>query len=212
MADKDHLTPYEDGKRWAERLRRIAGGDPSAFGELYRRFAPTVYHIALNILQDAAEAEDVCHDVFLELMQHPDRFDPDRGTLQAWLAVKAKSRAIDRLRRQQRQSAAAPWREPSPHRDPTGEAVVGRLEREQLHEALNRLPAGQRDAITATYLNAMTHQEWARVSGHPLGTVKSRIRYGLKNIRKNLVQLGWLEPAEGGRAHGANPMERAKHM
>lgn len=203
-AHKQHRQ--QAANEWTERLQRLAEGEPAAFDELYRRFAPAVYQIARNILQDDLEAEDVCHDVFLELIQHPEQYDPARGSLQAWLAVKTKSRAIDRQRKKQRQMAATQWQEPFPHRDPTLETAFGQLEREQLREALRRLPACQRDAITATYFQAMTHQEWALRSGHPLGTVKSWIRYGLKNLKKNLIQLGWLEPSEGGRGHEPKQM------
>lgn len=191
---------------WTKELAKLAKGDLSAFDALYRRYAATVYQIALHILQDVSDAEDVCHDVFLEMLQHPEQFDPTRGSLQAWLAVKTKSRAIDRLRQKQRQQAAAQWREPAPSWDPTSEDAFGQLEKEQLHEALKRLPPSQREAITATYFHAMTHQEWSRMTGHPLGTVKSWVRYGLKNIKKNLIQLGWLEPTEGGHIHGPKQM------
>jgi RNA polymerase sigma-70 factor (ECF subfamily) len=120
--------------------------------------------------------------------------------------VKTKTRAIDRLRKKQRQMAAAHIREPVAHRDPTTESAFGKLEKEHLRKALNQLPPSQREAITATYLHAMTQQEWSRMTGHPLGTVKSWVRYGLKNIKKNLIQIGWLEPSEGGHAHGPEQM------
>ena len=114
MVNKEHSSIQTDEEPWTERLHRLAAGDLAALDALYRQFAATVYQIAFHIVQDAAEAEDVCHDVFLELLQHPDRYDPERGSLQAWLAVKTKSRAIDRLRKKQRQRAATQWRNRPP--------------------------------------------------------------------------------------------------
>ena len=68
------------------------------FNDLYRQNASFVYKIALHLLNDPVEAEDLCHDVFLEIIQHPEQYDPERGSIKAWLGVKTRSRAIDRLR------------------------------------------------------------------------------------------------------------------
>ncbi len=193
--------------RAAYLLQKIADGDVQCFDELYKQNISYVHQIALHILQDPIEAEDICHDVFLELIQHPEQFDPNRGSIQAWLAVKTRSRAIDRLRKKQRQVAKeARQTEPVLNHDPTTESAIRKLERERLYDALKQLPASQREAITATYFHSMTQHEWAQLTGHPLGTVKSWVRYGMKNIKKQLIQMGWLEPSEGGHAHGPRKM------
>ena len=71
-----------------------------SFDELYKQNASYVYKIALYIIRDPVEAEDLCHDVFLEVIQHPEQYDPQRGSIKAWLGVKTRRRAIDRLRKQ----------------------------------------------------------------------------------------------------------------
>ncbi|NLY39438.1 MAG: sigma-70 family RNA polymerase sigma factor [Firmicutes bacterium] len=165
------------------------------FDNLYRQNAAHVYQIALFMLRDPVEAEDLCHDVFLEVIQRPEQFDPGRGSVKAWLAVKTRSRAIDRLRRLKREEACAVVKFPlAGETDPTTEKVITKLEIESLHESLQHLPGPQRAAVTATYFHALPQKDWARLTGRPLGTVKSWIRYGLNNLRKQFVHMGWLEP------------------
>lgn len=167
------------------------------FDNLYKQYASYVYKIALYMLHDPVEAEDLCHDVFLDVMQRREQFDPRRGSIKAWLGVKTRSRAIDRLRKQKKEglsyvdvvkSAA------NNSTDPTVETVLTNLEIENLHESLQHLSASQREAITATYFRSLRQKEWAQITGRPLGTVKSMIRYGVNNIRKQFIQMGWLEP------------------
>lgn len=165
------------------------------FNDLYQQNIPNLYKIALYILQDPVEAEDLCHDVFLEVIQNPEQFDPGRGSVQAWLAVKTKSRAIDRLRkRKQLNLQKLPEPAAVPPVDPTAESVLLKLAKENLHESLKRLPKSQREALAATYFYSFRQREWAAQTGYPLGTVKSLIHYGLRNIRKQFIQMGWLEP------------------
>lgn len=165
--------------------------------DLYQQNASHVYKIAFYILQDPVEAEDVCHDVFLDLIQHPEKFDPLRGSIKAWLAVKTRNRAIDRLRKLKRRRYGSVYL-PEPAAvescDPTAESVLAKLEIDCLHESLRNLPQPQREALAATYFRSLRQNEWARLTGYPLGTVKSRVRYGVNNIRKQFVQMGWLEP------------------
>jgi RNA polymerase sigma-70 factor (ECF subfamily) len=160
------------------------------FDELYQQNASYVYKIALHLIRDPVEAEDLCHDVFLEIIQHPEQFDPARGSVKAWLAVKTRSRAIDRLRKQKRQKIKIVT-ELASAIDPTSETVFQQLEKESLHKSLRRLPATQREALAATYFQSLRPKEWAEITGRPLGTVKSWVRYGLNNIRKQFVQMGW---------------------
>ena len=165
------------------------------FNDLYRQNASFVYKIALHLLRDPVEAEDLCHDVFLEIIQHPEQYDPERGSIKAWLGVKTRSRAIDRLRKQKRQELNNNL-EPAgiSSTDPTADSVLMKLDMESLHESLQHLPEPQREALTATYFRSLRQHEWAKLTGRPLGTVKSWIRYGLKNIRKQFIHMGWLEP------------------
>ncbi|NMB42013.1 MAG: sigma-70 family RNA polymerase sigma factor [Firmicutes bacterium] len=165
------------------------------FDDLYKQNASYVYKIALHITRDPNEAEDVCHDVFLEVIQRPEQYDPRRGSIKAWLGVKTRSRAIDHIRKQKRQRQNnAPATIDIGSKDPTAETVLLKLDIEKLHESLKQLPQTQREALTATYFKSLRQKDWAKLTGRPLGTVKSWIRYGLKNARKQFIQTGWLEP------------------
>lgn len=166
------------------------------FDDLYQQNVSYVYKIALYILQNPVEAEDLCHDVFLEIIQHPEQYDPKRGSIKAWLGVKARSRAIDRLRKQKKRQELNNTIEPAGinSTDPTVKQVLMKLDIENLHESLRSLPEPQREALKATYFQSLRQKEWAELTGRPLGTVKSWIRYGVKNIRKQFIQMGWFEP------------------
>jgi len=160
------------------------------FGRFYDRHSEMVYRIALQLTGDPMEAEDVCHDVFIEVMNKWDQFDPERGSVEAWLAVRAKSRSIDRIRRRRRvaleslDAAAARSAEAGLSVET---AVVQRWERHALQEAMLRIPEAQRRAIVGAYFDDRTHTELARDLGRPLGTVKSLIRSGLRSMRKMMT-------------------------
>lgn len=165
------------------------------FNDLYEQNASYVYKIALYIIQDPVEAEDLCQDVFLEVIQHPGQFNPGRGSIKAWLGVKTRSRAIDRLRKRNKKklnNITEP--ESTESFDPTAESVFNKLEIESLHESLRNLSEPQREALAATFFRSLRQKDWADLKGCPLGTVKSWVRYGVNNIRKQFIQMGWLEP------------------
>jgi len=170
------------------------------FDDLYKQNISHVYKIALYIIKDPVEAEDLCHDVFLEVIQHPEQFDPERGSMKAWLGVKTRSRAIDRLRRKKQQGLSKELNNVTESAglnsttDPTAESVLMKLEIESLHESLQHLSEPQREALAATYFRSLRQKDWAELTGRPLGTVKSWVRYGVSNIRKQFIQMGWLEP------------------
>ena len=172
------------------------GGSLQWFNDLYQQNIAHVYKIALYVLKDPGEAEDLCHDVFLEVIRHPEKYDPCRGNTKTWLAVKTRSRAIDRLRKKQRLfvQGESEVEAASAGIDPTADSVLSKLANENLQRSLRRLPERQREALSATYFQAMPQREWAEQKGYPLGTVKSLVRYGLKNLRKQYLQMGWLEP------------------
>lgn len=192
----------EVDEKWL--LREIKNGSVTAFAQFYERYASRVLHIATRIVGDQMEAEDICHDLFLEVWKKADQYDPERGSVEAWLAVKARTRALDRLRRNQR-IALTPTDHPgvpTPTADaPIEERVFSQLEREALLLALSKIPAAQAQAVHGAYCEAQSHRELAAKMKRPLGTVKSLIRYGLGNLRKQLNQLGWLEPSGGAKKH-----------
>ena len=160
---------------------RIRAGDQQAMSELYDRYSKVVYAVALRVLQDAAGAEDVLQDVFLQLWRNPDAFDASRGSLAAWLAVIARHRSIDRLRKRRPETdiedcviASGP-----DLRDETERALLI----EKVRGALEVMSPEQRQAMELAFFQGLTHTEIAEKTGEPLGTIKTRIRSGLQQLR-----------------------------
>jgi len=188
-------------------LKALAEGNAEAFDRFYARYAPFVLAIAVRKLGDRMEAEDLCHDIFLEVLRRGGAYDPSRGTVEAWLAVLTRSRCVDRLRRKSRTAAerldgaADPGGAAVPAEIWPEQLVVAKLERESLRAALERLPEVQRQAVAGAYLENRTHRELSDGWRVPLGTVKSWIRYGIGNLRKQLEKNGWTE-AKGGNDRG----------
>jgi RNA polymerase sigma factor (sigma-70 family) len=184
----------------AERLLREMGeGSAAAFEQFYERFSPLVFSIAVRMVGDRMEAEDLCHDIFLEVYRNAGQYDPQRGSVEAWLAVKTRSRCLDRLRRKKSERIQV-WDE-LPERGETGvtteETVLAKLERETVRSVMNNIPEAQRRAVYGMYVQSWSHRELSERMERPLGTVKSLIRYGLMNVRKQLIQLGWIGPSGG---------------
>ncbi|MBP2117634.1 RNA polymerase sigma factor [Cohnella lubricantis] len=188
--------------RW---VKEIEEGSAEAFDRLYEQAVPWLLPIACQLLGDRMEAEDAIHDVLLAVIRHPERYDRSRGTVEAWLAVQLRSRCLDRLRKRSRivlQEAAEPSegeRVQAPVR--TEEAALDKLEVEAVRQALRDLPGLHRRTLAEAYYSSRSQRELAEEWQVPLGTVKSRIRYGLHHLRKSLERLGWAE-AEGGDSRG----------
>src|ERR1700685_189700 len=162
-------------------VARIRAGDQQAMSELYDRYAKVVYAVALRVLQDAGAAEDVLQDVFLQLWRNPDAFDASRGSLAAWLAVIARHRSIDRLRKRR------------PEVDVEDCVIAGgpdladEAERtlviEKVRVVLAEMNPEQRKVLELAFFQGLTHTEIAEKTGEPLGTIKTRIRTGLQHLR-----------------------------
>jgi len=185
-------------------LRDMANGSITAFELFYEKYASLVLHIALRIVKDRMEAEDICHDLFLEVWKKAGQYNPKRGSVEAWLAVMARSRSLDRMRKKQRLPITPEERatlEQASTAVAAEENVLARLDREVLGQALSKIPPAQARALQGMYYEAKTQRELAANMNRPLGTVKSLIRYGLDNIRKQLSQSGWLESLGGERKH-----------
>jgi RNA polymerase sigma-70 factor (ECF subfamily) len=165
-----------------ELILRISRGDSEAVRLLYERYGRLVYSCALQVVSDAAVAEEVCQDVFLRVWERSGTYRADRGKVATWLARIARNRAIDVLRSQRSRGiiAAAPVDDsisaaPGSGSDP-GERLWQSLRDEQLREAVAALPAEQRQALTLAFFQGLTHRQIAESLGEPLGTVKTRIR------------------------------------
>jgi RNA polymerase sigma-70 factor (ECF subfamily) len=165
-------------------LGRIRRGDEQAMAAIYDRYARVVYSVALRVLRDPASAEDVVQDVFLGLWRRPEAFVSARGSLGGWLAVVARNRSIDTLRRKRPSEQVEEVNLASPF-DLASEAERNTM-MQRTRTIILRLPLEQRKALEMAYFDGLTHSEIAEVTGDPLGTVKTRIRTALLSLRKEL--------------------------
>jgi RNA polymerase sigma-70 factor, ECF subfamily len=150
--------------------------------QLYDRYSGIVYSVALRVLGDTGAAEDVLQEVFMQLWRNPGVFDSSRGNLGPWLAVIARNRAIDGLRKRRPETDIADV-VVSVEPDLASEAERGRA-MQKVRSVLGSMPAGQRSALEMAYFEGLSHSEIASRTGEPLGTVKTRIRGGLMMLRK----------------------------
>jgi RNA polymerase sigma-70 factor (ECF subfamily) len=183
-----HIDEVSD----AQLVTSIARYSEVALAEVYRRHGRAVYGLARRVLNDATEAEDVTQEVFLRLWREPDRFDPARGSLRSFLLAQAHGRAVDAVRSSS-----------SRHRREAREAMhTARAGYDMQHEvwdlaladqvarAMSELSDDERRAIELAYFEGQTYREVARVLQEPEGTIKSRIRTGMRRMRASLVDAG----------------------
>ena len=163
-----------------------------ALAEVYRRHAGAVFGLARRVLGDPGRAEEIVQEVFVRLWNEPERFDPERGSLRSFLLAQTHGRAVDLLR----SDTARRNRE---DRDARAAAEAGYdLEHEvwdlavadQVANAMGELPQEERRAIELAYFDGHTYREVAELLDQPEGTVKSRIRNGMRRMRAVLAETG----------------------
>jgi len=168
-----------------------------ALAEAYRRHAGAVHALARRVLRDDTRAEEVVQEVFVRLWNAPERFDSERGSLRSFLLAQAHGRSVDLVRSETSRRARE-------ERDARTTAESGYdLEREvwdmavaeKVKQAVAELPADERRSIELAYFGGHTYREVASLLGHPEGTVKSRIRSGLRRLRLHLgdEEMAWNE-------------------
>ncbi|MDQ1571413.1 MAG: polymerase sigma-70 factor, subfamily [Actinomycetota bacterium] len=171
-------------------LAKAATGDQRAFGELYDRMLPRVMGLAMRVLRDAAQAEEVTQEVFLEVWQLATRFDAEKGSAVGWVLRKAHCRAVDRVRSSESRNVRdfrSGLRELSDIEDSPADVVELRIESERVNRALLTLPENQRKAVTLAHLKGYSHTEVSAILHIPVGTVKTRIRTGISRLREELA-------------------------
>jgi RNA polymerase sigma-70 factor, ECF subfamily len=175
-------SPPPSAQDDAALLALVQKGDEYAMASLFDRYSKVVYSVALRVLRDPASAEDVLQEVFMQIWRNPNGFVATRGSLGGWLAVVARNRSIDALRRKR----------PSEQVDEMALAsnfnLADEAERNSLMEkargVIYLLPIEQRKTLEMAFFDGLTHSEIAEMTGDPLGTVKTRIRSALTTLRK----------------------------
>jgi len=167
----------------------IARYDQDALTEVYRRHGGAVFGLASKLLRDRSLAEDVTQSVFSRFWEQPDRFDPDRGALRSYLLSHAHNRAVDLVRqesaRRNREDRVAMATVESDYDIERG--VIDLAVAERVKAALAQLDEHERTAIELAYFGGCTYQQVGARLGQPEGTVKGRIRAGLKKMKVSLV-------------------------
>jgi RNA polymerase sigma-70 factor (ECF subfamily) len=172
-------------------MRAFSRGESEAAEELYDRYAPRIYGLGMVMLGSDAAAQDLVQDTFVKLWRSAERYDPQRGKLDTWVLLVARSLAIDGIRRRvldaRTAEASAPLREMSAESGPEEIAetkdMAGRA-----RAAMSGLSDGQRAALELAYFGGKTSAEVAELEGIPLGTAKTRIRTALLRLREALEE------------------------
>jgi RNA polymerase sigma-70 factor (ECF subfamily) len=173
----------------AELLRRSGRGDEGAFAELYDATAARAFGLAVRVVRDPAQAEEVAQEAFLEIWRTASRFDPARGSAVSWVLTLVHRKAVDRVR----SAEASTRRDTTYHQstqvvehDSTAEAAQASMEARRVRQALGSLTEVQREALELAYFKGYTHTEVATMLDLPVGTAKTRIRDGLIRLRDTM--------------------------
>ena len=184
------LTDQDRDRRCLERVR---AGDSGALAELYDRYTPMLFPVALRILRRPADAEDALQDAWLQVWRTAASYESRRGTVAAWLLTVTRTRALDRYRSLASRGRAESRVDPEPQNppvDPSSSAARGEIGT-RVRRALAELEPRQREVLEIAYFEGLSQTEIAERLKAPLGTVKSWTRQGLMRLRELLPQEEW---------------------
>ena len=188
----DRSTASVPETAWIRLVQSIAAGDQRALRVLYERIHRLVFTLAMRISNNRESAEEVTLDVFAGVWRRSGQYDPEGGSVIGWIMNQARSRAIDRLRFEQRKKRVPTYpndREAEQLEGPT-DAIDARRRRSLVQEALTALTPEERKAIETAFFSELTYSETAVRLNQPLGTVKTRVRSALAKLRKALGNEG----------------------
>ena len=174
-------------------ILKLRGGDSSALEDLYDRYTPLLYSVAMRILRSASDAEEAVQQAWVQVWKSAERYEPRRGPVAAWLLTVTRTRALDLYRSLSSRKRAEGQVDPEPVNaaaDPAGAATRGQLS-ERVRKALGSLPIQQRQVLEIAYFEGLSQSEIATRLGAPLGTVKSWTRQGLMRLRELLPEEEW---------------------
>ena len=173
----------------AELLKLSGRGDEAAFAQLYDATAARAFGLAVRVIRDPAQAEEVTQEAFLEIWRTASRFDKERGSAVSWILTLVHRKSVDRVR----SAEASTRRDTTYHQsdvtvehDSTAEAAQASMEARRVRQALGSLTEVQRQALELAYFKGYTHTEVATMLDLPLGTAKTRIRDGLIRLRDTM--------------------------
>ena len=185
-------TPVSE-KEWVRLVESIAVGDQSALHALYERTHRIVFTLIARITASRETAEELTLDVFHDVWRRAPTYDAAGGSVVGWIMNQARSRAIDRLRFEQRKKRVNPYAEnpvPAALASDPREALDQSEQSRLLQSALTGLTPDERQAIEIAYFSELTYAEVAERLGEPLGTIKTRVRSGLAKLRQALAGRG----------------------
>jgi RNA polymerase sigma-70 factor (ECF subfamily) len=192
----------ERERHLTEVLAMVARGDHSAFGTFYDLTSPIVYSLALRMLANPADAEEVTLDVFAKAWRAAATYDSRRGTVLAWLVTLTRSRAVDRLRsratREKREESGSAMPDAAASAPDPEEQASSQQHRGLVSAAMAKLSAAQREAIELAFFSGLTHTEISERLAQPVGTIKTRIRQGMLRLRDALAAAGVRQQGAGG--------------
>lgn len=165
-------------------LEQIGQGNHDAMTVVFNRYSKVVFSVSLRVLRDPGAAEDVLQEIFMQIWRRPETFLATRGSLGSWLAVVARNRSIDALRRRKPTNEIEDVVLASPFN--LAEDSERNLMMQRARVVMETLPTAQRYVLELAYFEGLTHTEIASRTGDPLGTVKTRIRSALLTLKKAL--------------------------
>lgn len=174
----------------AELMALSSTGNHEALGALYDRHSGRVFSLAMVLLGDRKDAEEVTQDVFLSVWRHSKGFDPLKARFSTWVTHVAHNRAVDELRKRRRRSKETPLADEPAESHPALQDATpldAEMESKRIWKLVGGLPEEYRTVVYLSYYQGYTHQEIASILDRPLGTVKTHMRAALKRLRESMI-------------------------